>query len=79
MDAATAAVSVLPLDAWCIGKDLEDPDAQFPSAYGITSSGAVLVRPDGHIAWRSDSASPDATLLLQQALRRSLGRAAQNA
>ena len=28
----------------------------FTSAYGVHSDGAVLVRPDGHVAWRSRSA-----------------------
>lgn len=27
--------------------------AEFPEAYGISSSGASLVRPDGFVAWRS--------------------------
>ena len=30
----------------------------FPAAYGITPSGAVLVRPDGFIAWRGEGAPP---------------------
>jgi len=27
-------------------------DPQWPVRYGVTPSGAVLVRPDGHVAWR---------------------------
>ncbi|HLI83653.1 MAG TPA: FAD-dependent monooxygenase [Bryobacteraceae bacterium] len=37
-------------------------EEDFPSAYGITASGAVLVRPDGFIAWRATAdyaATPD--------------------
>ena len=37
-------------------------EGEFPNSYGITPSGAVLVRPDGFVAWRAadDSmASPD--------------------
>ena len=33
----------------------------FPTAYGITPSGAVLVRPDGFVAWRGEGAPPQIT------------------
>jgi putative polyketide hydroxylase len=37
-----------------IGKNgLTDPTGGFPAAYGITPNGAVLVRPDGFVAWRA--------------------------
>ena len=38
---------------------------EFCEAYGISRAGAVLVRPDGFVAWRSRSASdaPESTLL----------------
>jgi len=36
------------------GGDLVDVDGRWPSAYGVTSTGAVLVRPDGFIAWRAE-------------------------
>ncbi|MGI5156782.1 FAD-dependent monooxygenase [Microbispora sp. CA-102843] len=50
---------------------LGDPDGRFPAAYGITAAGAVLVRPDGIIAWRSsgDAGLPE----LEGALRSVLG------
>jgi hypothetical protein len=35
----------------------------FASAYGIGNDGAVLVRPDGHVAWRSRSAPVSGTEL----------------
>jgi putative polyketide hydroxylase len=31
-------------------------ETAFPDAYGIPPSGAVLVRPDGFVAWRGESA-----------------------
>jgi len=46
----------LPLDIYQIGGDtgdLIDADHRFCDAYGITSGGAVIVRPDGFIGWRS--------------------------
>ncbi|WP_419421063.1 FAD-dependent monooxygenase [Legionella sp. D16C41] len=33
--------------------DLQDPAGQWLSVYQINSTGAVLIRPDGHVAWRS--------------------------
>jgi putative polyketide hydroxylase len=48
----------IQLDIREIGKDgLADPAGVFSSAYDITRSGAVLVRPDGFVAWRSKDAS----------------------
>jgi hypothetical protein len=35
----------------------------FLSAYGLRSDGAVLVRPDGQVAWRSQSAPATGTEL----------------
>lgn len=49
--------------------------AEFPDAYGITASGAVLVRPDGFVGWRSREALPDAAGALTRALRSILGLA----
>src|SRR5215813_6048842 len=36
------------------GGDLVGVDGRWPSAYGITSAGAVLVRPDGLVCWRAE-------------------------
>lgn len=41
----------------------------FPQAYGIDSTGAVLVRPDGYVGWRAVSHLPDAADQLAAALR----------
>jgi len=44
----------LPLDAYLVGGDeLIDPDGGFADAYGLSGAGAVLVRPDGIVAWRA--------------------------
>ncbi|MEV6278918.1 FAD-dependent monooxygenase [Nocardia sp. NPDC051832] len=39
------------------GPGLIDVHGRWAEAYGVTESGAVLVRPDGFIAWRSRSAA----------------------
>jgi hypothetical protein len=42
--------------------------APFPDAYGIEASGAVLVRPDGYVAWRQPRLGADAGDALIRAL-----------
>jgi hypothetical protein len=39
----------LPLKAYTFGHELYDPEIGFAAAYGITPTGAVLVRPDGFV------------------------------
>ncbi len=44
----------LTVDAHVVGAgELEDPEAAFPDAYGVSAAGAVLVRPDGVVGWRA--------------------------
>ncbi|WP_232794135.1 MULTISPECIES: FAD-dependent monooxygenase [Pseudofrankia] len=40
----------------------------WPGLYGVAPDGAVLVRPDGHVAWRSRAASTDPSADIQTAL-----------
>ena len=60
-DAARAAAGLLGvgIDTYLVGPGLEiaDPDGVFPGAYGIAPDGAVLVRPDGFVAWRAADGS----------------------
>jgi 2-polyprenyl-6-methoxyphenol hydroxylase-like FAD-dependent oxidoreductase len=56
---------------------LADPDDAFPSAYGISSAGAVLVRPDGFVAWRAADAEGASTRALAEALDTALCRNAR--
>lgn len=51
-----------------IGKDYEDVDGQWESVRQIEPDGAILVRPDNYVAWRSKSASKDATEALATAV-----------
>jgi 2,4-dichlorophenol 6-monooxygenase len=58
------------------------PGARARSAYGdwarlseISDAGALLVRPDGFVAFRHPTAAPDAGTLLTDALRQVLGHA----
>ena len=51
----------VPIATYAIGDPgLEDAEDTFFQRYSIDRSGAVLVRPDGYVAWRSAEASEDA-------------------
>jgi aklavinone 12-hydroxylase len=65
----------VPLDIHTVGGDLDD-GGRFAPAGGIGPDGAMLVRPDGFVAWRSPGSDGDAVGTLGAALARSLGRAA---
>jgi len=65
------AASGVPLDAIRIGHldgDLFDPRCMWLRQREIASDGAVLVRPDRFVAWRSLSGADDPTAELSQAL-----------
>jgi tetracenomycin A2 monooxygenase-dioxygenase len=49
--------------------DLEDVATRFETVYGVGTNAAVLIRPDGFIAWRHVAAA-DGTGLLDDALER---------
>jgi hypothetical protein len=74
--AASAAARRLaaPLRAFTVGphSDLRDAEGRWCDLYGVAPDGAVLVRPDGHVGWRSAGASPDRERELDRALSRVL-------
>ena len=59
LDAASAIAPDVPfaLDAYIVGAELDSRDGAFCERFGLGSDGAVLVRPDGHIAWRREAGS----------------------
>ncbi|MGW0474726.1 FAD-dependent oxidoreductase [Streptomyces coeruleorubidus] len=57
------------------GQEYEDPYGDWARLREISDDGALLVRPDGFIAFRHASAAPDAGELLADALRTVLGHA----
>ncbi|GLV82352.1 putative polyketide hydroxylase [Streptomyces lavendulae subsp. lavendulae] len=67
------------LDAYAIGSgpdaDLVQPDgADWAELHALAADGAVLVRPDGFVAWRSEGAVADPRAVLTDALTRLLCR-----
>lgn len=63
------------LSTYSIGPagDYIDVEGHWYETYGITTSGAVLLRPDGFIAWRTETMSSSPRRLLEQTLLHLLG------
>ncbi|MCP2164231.1 FAD-dependent monooxygenase [Goodfellowiella coeruleoviolacea] len=55
--------------------EVTDPTGQWPASVGIGDSGALLVRPDGFVAWRSTTTPADPAAALGAALTAVTGRA----
>ncbi|MFE0793544.1 FAD-dependent oxidoreductase [Streptomyces mutabilis] len=76
-EAATllAADLRVPLKSYRVGgtpeADLvqEDDDTDWARAHGVTRGGAVLIRPDGFVAWRSPGPAPHPESMLRQVVR----------
>ena len=66
-----AAATAAHVDAIILGEDVSEPACVFPALYGV-DDGAVLVRPDGHVAWRSAHRPDDPTAALRIAFDRVL-------
>ena len=54
--------------------EIENADGQWHAAYGVEEDGAVLVRPDGYVAWRSPSLTREPAATLRAALAAILAR-----
>jgi 2-polyprenyl-6-methoxyphenol hydroxylase-like FAD-dependent oxidoreductase len=73
--AGTAGDSLgVVVDAHRIGVDVRDADGKLETLYGTGPDGALLVRPDGMVAWRTTESAADADGALQAALAAALGR-----
>jgi hypothetical protein len=66
IDAAHHAASVtgVPIDTYRVDAAGLADHGDFAGAYGITTRGAVLIRPDDHIAWRNPHAPEHADPLI---------------
>ncbi|MFC9893605.1 FAD-dependent oxidoreductase [Nocardia sp. NPDC127579] len=65
-----AAALGIPFDAYRIGPELRDTDDRFPRTFGITDTGATLIRPDGFVAWRARIVADQPEHELHRALTR---------
>lgn len=65
----------IDLDIYSVGTDgLVDPSAAFAAAYGIDANGAVVVRPDGFVAWRTKDGKGVSTEQIERVLVTVLSR-----
>lgn len=70
------AAAGLPIVGVTVGRDVHAVDDTFAGRYRLGPAGAVLVRPDGYMAWRHDGAARgDAAAALRSAVNRALGSA----
>ncbi|MBP2476864.1 2-polyprenyl-6-methoxyphenol hydroxylase-like FAD-dependent oxidoreductase [Crossiella equi] len=76
--AATATTALgLPVTAHMITREegpTQDPEGRWLTTTNLPPHGALLVRPDGFVAWRRDTPPPDPTAALLAALRHLLRR-----
>ena len=73
--AASAALGItLRPVAIGAGGACDDADGQWAAVSELEPTGAVLVRPDNHVAWRSQGGGSSAQAELASVLRRLLGR-----
>lgn len=76
VEAANKVSSALGIDiaGYCAGPegDLVDSKGEFESAAGISSRGAILVRPDDFVVWRQRRQPSDHQAKLEQAMRQAL-------
>jgi hypothetical protein len=74
VDAARRATAP-GIDAYRVAHDGDlQPEGDFCGLYGIETSGAVLVRPDGHVAYRAPAVTSNPCASLQEALDQVLKR-----
>ncbi|MGL5819542.1 MAG: FAD-dependent monooxygenase [Phycicoccus sp.] len=77
-DVATSAGTELGVTVRRVGPGLDlepaEPGVDVERLYGVRPTGAVLVRPDGFVAWRAVEAPDQPAVVLRSALDTALGR-----
>jgi 2-polyprenyl-6-methoxyphenol hydroxylase-like FAD-dependent oxidoreductase len=72
--AESCADAPIPLSVRSVGQGLVDADGSFAAAFGLEAGGAVLVRPDGVVAWRTRTMPENLAVALEMAIAAALGR-----
>jgi hypothetical protein len=67
---AARSVADTGVRVYCIGGngDFADSEGRWTATYGVTNGGAILVRPDGFVAWRAERAVKDPARALALAI-----------
>ncbi|MBC9727386.1 FAD-dependent monooxygenase [Streptomyces sp. TRM68367] len=70
----------VPVEVYLVGRGpdhdlVPEPDADWAELHGTAEDGAVLVRPDGFVAWRADAGVPEPDRVLTHVLQTVLCRA----
>jgi len=78
MGAAAEAETGGPLVSPRCDADFEDPTGTFHDLYGIGPDGAVLIRPDGHVAWRNHTGTASPLTDLSSTITGCLGTSLQH-
>ncbi|EQA47116.1 FAD binding domain protein [Leptospira broomii serovar Hurstbridge str. 5399] len=63
-----ASSSGSKIDCYQFARDISSEEDAFQNSFGVEANGAVLVRPDGYIAWRSKGLPENADAVLRKAL-----------
>ncbi|MBC8090930.1 MAG: FAD-dependent monooxygenase [Pseudonocardia sp.] len=70
----TSAATGIPIDVHVIGSDgLLDPYGEWAAAREVGTTGCVLVRPDRHVAWRTERFLPESAAALTDVVAKVLG------
>ena len=70
---AARSIAAPRIDAYQVGHDVTDAAGQLAEALGISDAGAVLVRPDGFVAWRTADGDGPPRPTLHAVLERVMG------
>jgi putative polyketide hydroxylase len=74
--AAASRFKKLELETYHVGTALlRDPDLRLADAYGLSGTGAALVRPDGFVAWRARRLASDPENVIERAFAGALAKA----
>jgi putative polyketide hydroxylase len=77
-ESAHIVAAELPLEVHRIDQaELRDTSSTFHEAYGISNAGAVLIRPDGVVAWRAHGGEHASAEKIREVLSRVLATASQ--
>lgn len=67
-------ITTIPIEVVAIGRDALDPSGNWERVSELATDGALLVRPDQHVAWRAISMPDNPQEALEQALEEILGK-----